>query len=87
MSFVEIRDHALWAKHIFDNEPLKSKIVALKAGDFIELEVNGYRGMWQKMDDGSDGRPTLGIKALGSARERWHDLQSKRGTQVSIKIA
>ena len=55
MSFVEIRDHALGVKHIHDNEPLIIKVLALKAGELIELRVDGYRGMWQKMDDGEDG--------------------------------
>lgn len=87
MSLIEIRDFALWPKHIHQNEPLKEKLLGLEAGELIELEVDGYRGMWKKMDDGSDGRPTPGIKALGSAKTHWHGLQDRRGDLVSIREA
>ena len=85
MSLVEIRDHALWIKHIHENEPLREKLLALAGGSVVELEVNGFRGMWKKMDDGKDGRPTPGIKALGKARNHWHGLQKERGELVSIR--
>ena len=87
MSVVEIRDYALWPKHIHENEQLKEKILGMKAGELIELEVDGFRGMWKKMDDGKDGRPTPGIKALGKAKQHWHGLQDMRGNLVSISEA
>lgn len=87
MPLVEIRDYVLWVKHVHDDEALKNKLDKLSAGDLIELEVNGYRGMWKKMDDGKDGRPTPGIKGLGSAKTHWHELQDRRGELVSIKEA
>ncbi len=87
MSLVEIRDHALWIKHIHQNSPLIKKLADLQAGDLVELEIDGFRGMWKKMDDGKDGRPTPGIKPLGKAREFWHSLQDTRGDLVSIKLA
>ena len=86
MSYVEVRDHALWLKHIHGNEELKAKLMSLNAGELIELEVAGFQGMWKKMDDGKDGRVTPGIKAIGKAKEHWHALQSKRGELVSIQI-
>ncbi len=85
MSVVEVRDFALWPKHLHGNEPLKEKLLTMKAGELIELEVNGVRGMWKKMDDGKDGRPTPGIKGLGTARQQWHALQNRRGELVSIR--
>lgn len=87
MSVIEIRDYALWPKHIHGNDELKEKIIAMKEGELIELEVEGFRGMWKKMDDGKDGRPTPGIKALGKAKDHWHALQDQRGELVSIKEA
>lgn len=87
MSFVEIRDHVLWAKHIHGNDSLKDEITGLDAGELIELEVDGFRGMWEKMDDGADGRPTTGIKPLGNARKHWHELQHDRGSCVPISEA
>lgn len=85
MSYVEIRDHALWLKHIHGNEELKSELMSLNAGELVELEIDGFHGMWKKMDDGKDGRPTQGIKAIGKAREHWHSLQSARGELVTIR--
>ncbi len=87
MSFVEVRDHALWAKHIHGNKELKEKILAMEAGDIIHLEVGGVRGVWVKMDDGKDGRPTPGLKGIGKAREHWHGLQEQRGDIVTISEA
>jgi hypothetical protein len=87
MSIVEVRDHALWIKHIHANDALQQKLLALKGGELVELEIDGFRGMWKKMDDGKDGRPTQGIKALGKGKEHWHGLQESRGEMVSIKEA
>lgn len=87
MSYVEIRDHALWLKHIHGNDELKTTLEKLDAGELVELEIDDFRGMWKKMDDGKDGRHTQGIKALGKGRDHWHGLQSRRGDLVSIKDA
>lgn len=87
MGMVEIRDHAIWIKHIHGNDELVEKISKLSAGSLIELEVDGFRGMWKKMDVGKDGRPTNGIKGLGKGKDHWHSLQDRRGDLVSIKEA
>lgn len=89
LSLVEIRDHQIWAKHIHGNEPLKAKILTLVAGELIELEVNGFRGVWKKMEDnGKTGEPTDGIKPFGKARDAWHILaQSRRGDLIPIQEA
>ncbi|SEM27516.1 hypothetical protein SAMN05443999_11815 [Roseovarius azorensis] len=87
MSIVEVRDHALWAKHIHGNEQLKNKILGLSQGKIIELVVDGWRGTWVKMDDGTDGRPTPGLKAVGTARQKWHEMNEQRGSIVSIQEA
>ena len=85
MSKVEVRDYALWAKHVHGNEPLKAKLISLTQGELIELEVDGYKGVWKKMDDGKDGRPTEGVKPLLGAKAHWRELQEQRGTLVSIE--
>ena len=82
---VEVRDHALWAKHVFGNDLLKEKIESLTGGSLIELVVDDFVGTWAKMNDGTDGRPTPGIKPIGKAREHWHTLQERRGELVSIE--
>ena len=72
MSLVEVRDHALWLKHIHGNEDLKSELMNLNEGDLVELDVDGFCGMW---------------KAIGKARKHWYNLQSKRGELVIIQKA
>ena len=84
MSVVEVRDHALWAKHIYGNEQLRDKILGLPQGKLIELVIDGWRGTWVKMDDGKDGRPTPGLKALGEGRRKWHAMKEMRGALVPI---
>ena len=64
---VEVRDHALWTKHIRGDDRLKATLNGLRRRSQIELEVDGFHGTWQKMDDGKDGRPTAGIKPLTGA--------------------
>ena len=86
-ALVEVRDHALWAKHIHGNESLKAKILAMPGKCLIELVVDGKTGFWKKMDDGKDGRPTPGLKGVGDAQKSWHQLQDRRGSLVSISEA
>ena len=87
MSIVEVRDYALWAKHIHGNERLKEKIIGLSQGDLVELIVDGWRGTWVKMEDGKDGRPTAGLKAVGTARQKWHGMNDQWGCHVPIEEA
>lgn len=71
MSFVEVRNHALWVDDIYGNKALQDRILAMKQGELIELTVNGVRGMWERL-------PAPGIKALGETRSMWHQLRSER---------
>lgn len=83
-AFVEVRDHALWLKHIHGNNALKNKLLALEEGQLVHLVVDGIKGIWVKMEDGKDGRPTPGIKPIGPAKKHWHALQEHRGDIVNI---
>ncbi len=78
MSFVEVRDHALWVKDIHGNKSLQERIRAMKEGELIELKVNGVRGMWERMKDSGDAHAMPAITALGEARSKWHALRSER---------
>ncbi len=71
MSFVEVRDHALWVKDIHGNKSLQERIRAMNEGELIELKVNGVRGMWERI-------APPGVKALGETRSMWHQLRSER---------
>lgn len=84
-ALVEVRDFALWPKHIHGDDKLKADLLRLREGQLIELEVDGFCGVWERMKQGKNPRPTEGLKAVGQAREHWHELFCKRqGALVPI---
>ena len=87
MARTTISDFVIWAKQIHDDEDIGQRIASLSAGQTIDLIVDGVRGVWRKMDDGKDGRPTRGIRPLGRAQEFWRTLyESRRGDVVSLEL-
>lgn len=78
MSFVQVRDHALWVADIYGNETLRERIRALEPGATIELEVEGYRSRWEKLPTRPGGADRHGVKASGEARRLWHALRDQR---------
>ena len=85
MGQIRISDDVIWAKHIEDDPVLQERIRNLPAGTAIDLEVAGVAGRWAKAKDGTDGRPTLAIKPVGPMKDVWKDLQSRRGTFVTVR--
>lgn len=87
MASTTVSDYVIWAKHIHDDPELVQRILSMFAGETIQLEVDGVRGTWRKMDDGADGRPTPGIRPVGAAQEVWRYLfKRRRGEVVSLKV-
>jgi len=87
MASTTVSDYVIWAKHIHDDPELVQRVLVMWAGETIQLEVDGVRGTWRKMDDGSDGRPTPGIRPIGAAQEVWRYLyKRRRGELVSLKV-
>ena len=87
MSFVRVRDHALWVSDIYGNDELKRRIVDMQPGDEIELEVEGFRARWVKLPvhGGSDDNHRL--KASGEAQRLWHEQRDVRWAGiVSVRI-
>ena len=85
MAYVEICDDAMWATRIEGGKALKDRILSLAPGEVIELEVDGIVGRWERMRNGTDGRPTKGIKPIGPMKEVWTRLQARRGEVVEIR--
>ena len=50
----------------------------MQDGELIELNINGVRGMWERISGPRSTHATPGIKALGEARSKWHKLRSER---------
>ena len=100
MARLEVRDSVMWLKHLREwwqrgvldehlrgNESLRFRLVDLGEGSRVELEVDSFRGTWEKMRNGRDGRPTLGLKPEGPARAHWQGLyERKRGSEVTISL-
>lgn len=82
MATVRISDDAIWVKHIEGSERLAQRIRTLSAGDVVELEVDGIVGRWQRMSDGRDGRPTLGIKPISHMKEVWARLRTQHTGRI-----
>jgi hypothetical protein len=78
MSFVQVRDYALWVGDIYGNAALQDRIRALDPGDTIELEVEGFRSQWEKLPTRGPHRDQHGVKASGEARRLWHALRDER---------
>jgi hypothetical protein len=75
-----INDEVIWAKHVTDKE-LHQRILAMREGETMDLEVDGVAGTWERMKDGKDGRPTLGIKPIGPMRDVWKTWRVHRTNQ------
>ncbi|MEX0627390.1 MAG: hypothetical protein WEB63_04765 [Cucumibacter sp.] len=85
MSTTRINDDAIWITRIEGNPALQDRLAALKPGELLDLEIDGIVGKWQRMRDGRDGRPTLGIKPVAEMREVWARMRKKPGRQVAVR--
>jgi len=87
MAFVEIRDQALWPKHIHGDSALKSALMSLPKEGLVELEVAGFRGVWKRSRSDHYPEPTPGFSPLGMAEEHWRALtRDHRGEEVTIAL-
>lgn len=85
MAKVKVRDDAIWVKHIEGDALLGAKIGGLRAGQVIDLEVDGIVGRWEKMRDGRDGRPTSGIKPIEAMRDVWARFRREPARVVDVR--
>ncbi len=85
MATTTISDYVIWTKHIHDDAVLAERLTHLGEGETIALRIDGVVGMWLKMRNGADGRPTPGLKPLGRTQAFWNELfKSRRGDVVSL---
>ncbi len=86
MATTTVSDYVIWTKHIHGDPELVSRVHDLWAGQTIELEVDGLRGTWRKMDDGSDGRPTPGLRPIGAAQVVWRTSSTNAAVARRVTI-
>jgi hypothetical protein len=85
MATTRINDDVIWVKNIEGGEELRHRILAMKPGQVIDLEVDGVVGKWARMRTGSDGRPANGIKPIAEMREVWAHLRKRRAKVAAIR--
>ena len=87
MGSVTVSDVAIWAKHVHGDPAIAEFILGMDAGQTLHLKIDGVAGVWRRMADGKDGRPTLGLRPLGTARDHWQKLyRERRKDLVPIEI-
>jgi hypothetical protein len=79
-------DDSIWLKTVTADPATETFLRELPAGSRIRLTIEGTAGDWEKMADGRDGRPTLGLKPVGRTREYWKSLKTKRGKLLDFKV-
>lgn len=79
---IKKNDDVIWLKYL----PLdiQEHCMQFKRGQKFSFLINNKRMHFTWMNDGSDGRPTLGIKATTESKENWNSIP--RGTIIIICI-
>jgi hypothetical protein len=86
VALVEVKDFVLWPKHIHGDAAMRDRLLALAAGEIAHLIVHDFAGAWVRMENSKTGAPMPGLKPVGPARARWHDLyRERRGDLVEIR--
>lgn len=82
-----VQDTVVWLRHIAD-DALRARCERLPPGSRIVLDVDGTPIELEKMADGSDGRPTQGLKPVGPSVEAWRRFwPARRGEAVAVREA
>jgi len=81
----EIKDHAIWFKDISEPALLK-RMQSMQPEEHIVLEADHVVGRWIRMKNGSDGRPTFGIRPAGEMRQIWNNwFKLRKGEFVELR--
>ena len=79
---MEKRDqYCIWARHC--DPDLKAVIDKLVPGQKLHLMVNGSPTVWTRMNDGTDGRPTFGIRIV-DGRSAWQSIPLREICEIRI---
>ena len=85
MSNAEITDFVVWFKNIHSADLLR-QLGSLAPEEQLTLMADDVVGPWQRMKAGADGRPTLGIKPVGSMKKVWSEwFRTRRGERITLK--
>ena len=79
-------DDVIWLKNVFADSNTLALLRQIPASTRLKLDIEGYRGDWERMADGKDGRPTLGLRPIGKTLDFWKSMKSRRGDHLEFKI-
>lgn len=86
MSYITVRDDAIWARHVEDPE-VRDRIRTLPENQPLQLLVEGTLVRFVKMRDGKDGRPTDGLRPADEEAHRfWRAMQARRGERIRVAL-
>ena len=77
-------DVCIWISHIGCGFTRRA-LLGLEPGSRIWLEVEGKPILFERMQDGADGRVTRGLKPVGPSKADWRAIYDEyRGSVVDI---
>ena len=79
-------DDVIWLKNVNADGSILALLRQLPASAKLKLDIEGFRGDWERMADGRDGRPTLGLKPVGKTLEFWKKMRARRGEYLEFNI-
>lgn len=86
MADVMCNDVCLWINHVFCGVT-RAALLGLEPGARIWLEVDGAPILFERMQDGSDGRSTRGLKPVGPTAELWRRrFRDEPGSMVELEF-
>ena len=85
MATMILRDEVLRARHVEGDPDLARAIRALPPDQRLVLRVDGKRLSFRKIIDTVTGHPTDGITPEPADSAIWGDLQSRRGSMITVE--
>ena len=79
-------DDVIWLKNVDADQNTLALLRQLPEKTRLQLEIEGIRSDWERMADGKDGRPTLGLKPVGKTLQFWKSMRDRRGDFLNFKI-
>ncbi|MCJ2138209.1 hypothetical protein MKK69_29865 [Methylobacterium sp. J-026] len=85
MATMILRDVVLRARHVEGDPDLALTIRALRPDQRLVLRIDGRPMRFRKVLDGDTGHFTDGVGPEPADAETWHDLQSRRGSMITVE--
>ena len=85
MKNAEITDFVVWFKNVH-SEDLLRRLNALEPDEMVTLDAESVVGQWCRMKASPDGRPTPGIRPVGTMKAVWGEwYRNRRGERITLR--